>query len=230
MLHQYVRAGLAGETGRQAARLLGNYVGYRQALEQAEAQWMAEQPLAPGEKLERTIALRRQHLGPLTSSQLFAGEDAHQRFLIAREEVRANRDLSNDQRQAALSRLKENLRSGALLVNSKGTSAPEDLRNARENWRKLGLSEATRLQLEQQTLGLVAARDLTGSNSWDWQQRYDHFKKERNLVLRAGLSEEEKQRQIDTLLVPTSIATNWTPSPTGSPSICGQASASARPG
>lgn len=213
----YVEAGLAGETGAQAARILGDYIDYRNALSAAETQWVELEDLDPREKLERTIELRREHMGPLTASQLFAGEDAHQRYLIALEEVRADPDLSREQRQEAVARLREDLRSGALLVNSKGTSAVENLRVERQDWQSMGLSEETRNYLEQQSLGLVAARDLAGSNAQDWQNRYDQFSRQREAILNAGLTEDEKARQVDALMdtyfteAEVEAARNWLP-------------------
>ncbi len=199
-LQRYVEAGLGGETGAQAARILEEYASYRSALAEAEAQWAEDDDLTPKQKLERTIALRREHMDPLTASQLFAGEDAHQRYLIATEEVRANPDLSEDDRRQAMDRLREDLRSGALMVDDEGTGVVEDLRAKRESWQEQRLSEQTRGYLEQQTLGLVAARDLAGSDSDDWQNRYQRFERERDSILRAGLADDEKQRQLETVM------------------------------
>lgn len=216
-LQLYVQAGLAGETGEQAATILGDYVHFRRALEQAENEWMNNGDLSPRQKLDQIIALRREHMGPLTASQLFAGEDAHERYLIAMEEVRSDPGLNVDERQAALSQLRDDLRSGALLVNSEGTSAIEELRAERESWQQLGLSDETRNYLEQQTLGLVAARELAGSETGDWEARYGRFEQERDTVIRAGLGEEEKRRQINELVnqhfsaEEQNAAENWLP-------------------
>lgn len=216
-LKLYVEAGLAGETGAQAARVLGDYINYRKALVTAEGDWAELDNLGPREKLERTIELRRQHMDPLAASQLFAGEDAHQRYLIAMEEIRANRDLTSDQRQESLARLREDLHSGALLVDGKGTDAVENLRSARQSWESMGLSDKTQDYLEQQTLGLVAARDLTGTDAQDWQSRYDQFSRQRDTILNAGLTEAEKTRQVESLMATyfteeeVEAASNWLP-------------------
>lgn len=216
-LKLYVEAGLAGETGAQAARILGDYIGYRKALASAESQWVNMESLTPRDRLERTIALRRQHMDPLTASQLFAGEDAHQRYLIAMEEVRADTSLSSGQRKEALERLREDLHSGVLLVDGDNTEVVTNLRSDRESWAAMGLSDQTRSYLEQQTLGLVAARDLTGSEARDWQNRFDQFSRERDAILSAGLTEDEKTRQadalVDTYFTPEEVkaARNWLP-------------------
>lgn len=216
-LKLYVEAGLAGETGAQAAKVLGDYISYRKALSAAEANWAELDDLGPREKLERAIELRRQHMDPLAASQLFAGEDAHQRYLIAREEVRADHELTNEQRQEALTRLREDLHSGALLVDGKGTDAVKKLRSERQSWESMGLSDKTQDYLEQQTLGLVAARDLTGTDAQDWQSRYDQFSRQRETILHAGLSEEEKARQVRSLMTTyftdeeVEAASNWLP-------------------
>jgi lipase chaperone LimK len=216
-LKLYVEAGLTGETGAQAARILGDYISYRKALAAAETGWRERENLGPSEKLDLAIKLRREHMDPLTASQLFAGEDAHQRYLIAMEEVRADPDLTGEQRQQALSRLREDLNSGALLVDSEGTDAVERLRSERQGWESVGLSDKTQDYLEQQTLGLVAARDLTGTDAQDWQNRYDQFSRERDTILNAGLAEEEKARQVESLMgtyfteEEVEAAGNWLP-------------------
>ena len=156
-------------------------------------------------------------MNPLTASQLFAGEDAHQRYLIEMEEVRSDPDLSGEQRQQALSRLREDLRSGVLLVDAQGSDAVENLRKDRQQWESMGLSDNTRDYLEQQTLGLVAARDLAGTDAGDWQSRYDQFVQQRNAILGAGLAEDEKARQVDELMdtyftsEEVEAAENWLP-------------------
>ncbi|MFC4260775.1 lipase secretion chaperone [Marinobacter lacisalsi] len=216
-LKLYVEAGLAGETGSQAARILGDYINYRKALAAAEADWGKLDDLGPRQKLERAIDLRRQHMDPLAASQLFAGEDAHQRYLIAMEEVRADPDLTGEQRQQALTRLREDLHSGALLVDGKGTDAVEKLRSERQKWESMGLSDETQDYLKQQTLGLVAARDLAGTDTQDWQNRYDQFSQQRNTILNAGLTEDEKARQVESLMATyfteeeVEAASNWLP-------------------
>lgn len=196
----YVEAGLSGDTGIQAAATLGDYIDYRKALSMAEAEWLELENLTPRQKLERTIELRRNHMDPLTASQLFAGEDAHQRYLIAIDDVRSSPDLTKEQRQQALTELRDDLRSGVLLVNSEGTDAVENLRTERQSWESMGLSNGTQAYLEQQTLGLVAARDLTGSDTQDWQNRFDQFSQQRDAILSAGLTENEKARQVEDLM------------------------------
>lgn len=199
-LQRYVEAGLAGETGAQAAQILGDYARYRNALAEAEAQWADEDSLTPRQKLKRTIELRRQHMDPLTASQLFVGEEAHQRYLIATEEIRSDPELSEEQRRQALDRARDDLRSGALLLDQQDSEVADDLRSKRQRWEELGLSDRTRSHLERQTLGLVAARDLVGSSREEWQNRYQQFEQERDSILRAGLAEDEKQRQIEALM------------------------------
>lgn len=195
-LQLYVRAGLAGETGDQAARILGDYVRYRHSLAEAEAAWARNDSLSPRQKLERTIALRREYMDPVTTSQLFAGEDAHQRYLMAMEDIRSNTELSEQQRKEATARVRKDLRSGRLLVDGSDSRLNHNLRQQAEQWKKAGVPEETRRYLEHQSLGLAAARDLAGSDPEDWGRRYRQFEREREAILRAGLTVEEKQRQV----------------------------------
>jgi lipase chaperone LimK len=199
-LKLYVQAGLSGETGAQAAEILEGYVRYRNSLAEAEAEWSSQQDLSPNQRLERTIALRRQYIDPVTASQLFASEDAHQRYLIAMEDIRSDTALTEPEREQALAQVREDLRRGTLLVDSSDGPIASQLRTDREHWQQLGVTDKTLRHLEQQSLGLVAARDLAGSDPHDWQRRYRQFDQEREAVLRAGLAEDEKQRQIEGLV------------------------------
>ncbi len=194
-LRLYVQAGLAGEAGTQAARLLDDYIGYRNSLAEAKNAWAAGDDLSPRQQLERTIALRREHMDPVTASQLFAGEEAHQRYLIAMDDIRSDMQLSEPERQDALARVREDLRSGRLLVDTSDGQVTSRLRQQREQWQQLGLTDDMRRHLARQSLGLVAARDLAGSDAEDWQSRYGQFERERDAILRAGLAEAEKRRQ-----------------------------------
>lgn len=215
-LQLYVQAGLAGETGEQASAILGNYVRYRYNLTDAQQAW-AQEGLTPHQRLERTIELRREAMGPVTASQLFAGEEAHQRYLIGMEEIRTNTRLSEQQRQQAQSAIRDDLRSGRLLVDISDPRVDDRLRQNRAQWQQLGLPEETRHRLERQSLGLIAARDLAGSDSEDWYRRFAQFEREREAIFRAGLTEAEKQRQAEeleaTYFTPAErdAAVNWLP-------------------
>ena len=215
-LQLYVQAGLAGETGEQAAAILGNYVRYRHELRDAQQVW-AQDGLTPRQRLERTIELRREAMGPLTASQLFAGEEAHQRYLIAMEEIRTNTGLSEQQRQQAQADIRDDLRSGRLLVDTSDPRVNDRLRQNRAQWQQLGLPEEIRHRLERQSLGLIAARDLANSDPEDWYRRFVQFELEREAIFRAGLTDAEKQRQAEeleaTYFSPAErdAAVNWLP-------------------
>lgn len=198
----YIEAGLAGVTGRQAAAILDDYFSYREARRALEAHWQRHGSPDPKARLGALADLRRQHLGHTAATQLFGGEEAHQRYLLALTDLRQNPDLSTAERQAAEARLRQELRSGILLVDDRGTAAVDQLRNDQDSWQTLGLSDATRSYLTEQTLGLVSARGLATDlpARQDWQRRYDQFYRQRQLILESGLPETDKRTQIDDAL------------------------------
>lgn len=201
-LKMYVEAGLAGETGAQATAMLGDYFSYREARASAEAHWERQETTDPRERLERLAELRRQHLGPVVANQLYGGEQAHQRYLLALAELRQNPDLADEERQQMRAQLRNDLRAGKLLVDDRGTDALRQLSNDKQRWKEQGLGDDTRNYLQDQTLGLVSARSLATNEQQrdNWQQRYDQFNERRSTILRSGLTESEKIRQIDELL------------------------------
>ena len=201
-LKRYVEAGLAGETGAQAAAMVGDYFRYREAKASAEALWEHQENPDPRQRLEQLAELRRQHLGPAVANQLYGGEQAHQRYLLALAELRRNPDLAETERQQLRAQLRSDLRDGKFLVDDRGTDAIRQLANDSQHWQEQGLTEDTRHYLQDQTLGLVSARSLATSQQQKnhWQQRYDQFSERRDTILRSGLTDPEKVRQIDQLL------------------------------
>lgn len=195
----YIEAGLAGITGQQAAGIVNDYFSYRQARRQLESQWQRQGEPDPRSRLEALADLRRRHLGHTVATQLFGGEEAHHRYLLALTELRKNSALTAAERQTAESTLRQELRAGLLLVDDRGTTAVDQLRNDQSQWQALGLSDDTRGYLREQTLGLVSARGLAVDPPAreDWQRRYDQFYRQRQLILESGLPEADKRRQID---------------------------------
>ena len=69
-------------------------------------------------RFERSVALQNQYLGKAEARQLFGQQRRLQQYLIERQAIQANVDLSAAQRQEALDRVIEQFRSGAELQSA----------------------------------------------------------------------------------------------------------------
>lgn len=69
-------------------------------------------------RFERSVALQNQYLGKAEARQLFGQQRRLQQYLIERQAIQANVDLSAAQRQEALDRVIEQFRSGAELESA----------------------------------------------------------------------------------------------------------------
>lgn len=204
-LQLYVEAGLAGDTGRQAARIVGDYFRYRRAEADFEASLAGtgeDSELSPRQRLEALTELRHEHLGADVANRLYGAQEAHRRYLLALEAVNTDSELSPARKREQRAALREDLQDGTFFVDDRGTDVVAGLEADTRRWQQQGLSEQTRHYLRQQTLGLAASRQLASSarQRQDWQQRYNRFEQDRNRILEAGLTEAEKQAQIEELL------------------------------
>lgn len=204
-LQLYVEAGLAGDTGRQAARIVGDYFRYRRAegdFEATQASNGEDSELTPRQRLEALTELRRKHLGPDVANRLYGGQEAHERYLLALEAVNTDSELSPARKREERAALREDLQDGTFFVDDRDTDVVAGLEADTRRWQQQGLSEQTRHYLRQQTLGLASSRQLAtnAQQRQDWQQRYNRFERDRQRILEAGLTEAEKQAQIGDLL------------------------------
>ncbi len=209
-LQTLITIGLPNEAGVETAEIVGNYFQLLEA-EQQLAQQRQENPGAMNDRdeFERRVKLRREKLGSDVASKLFAGEEAHQRFVYARENINADGELSAEERAQRLQQVKADLENGLFFVDTRDESQLERLREDLSQWQQQSLSAGTVDYLKYQTLGLLAAKQQLGSSAaaTDWQRRFDYFSQQRQAVLSAGLSAAQARAQIEALL-----AENFSPS------------------
>lgn len=199
-LQDMIRAGLSGPAGEQTASIVGNYYRYRKALQTLEAK-----PTAPAgsdtdrARVERLAALRREHLGPVVSTKFYAQDEALQRFLLERQQAES---VSGSGQAANAVQLQRDLENGLFFLPSRNSPAAIELKRQLETLRAQQASDEHIRYVQTQQLGLHTASELarTDAERQDWQRRYAQFRQQRQYVLSAGLSEEDKRAQIDALL------------------------------
>jgi lipase chaperone LimK len=190
-LHTTIRAGLPGPQGERVAKIVDSYYRYRAAFQIYERS--TDAPTTPeGERaqLNYLAALRDQYLGPVVARQFYAEDQALQRFLI---ESKSTRDAAA---------LQKDLENGVLFLDSRTSPAAKELSRQMEQLRAQNASDDYLRYVQTQQLGLYTADALprTETEQRDWQQRYVQFKQERQSILAAGLTEEDKKTQIEQLL------------------------------
>lgn len=120
-LQQVIRAGLPGEGGRQAAKIVRDYHDYHVALRSFEQEFAPPDGLdASGVHYEQLVALRHEHLGYDTAEKLFAREQAHARYTMDSMRVQSASGLSQAQRDEMQRQLKAALPAGVLPGNPTG--------------------------------------------------------------------------------------------------------------
>lgn len=202
-LQELIKMGLPGGAGKETAKIFGDYYQYLEAKNLLDNRnEIKSESQDSRQYLENLVDLRREHLGNDTAAQLYSAQEAHQRFVLENHEINKNQQLSQSEKGEKRAQLKRALQSGLLNIDSRGTDAVENMMQASVQWGEQGLADETQAYLQKQTLGLVAARRLAKNDSQrlEWQQRYSSFESQRAEVINAGLSEQDKQQQIEQLL------------------------------
>lgn len=202
-LQEMIRRGLPGKAGEQTAKIVGDYYGYRQAL----AAFNSQQPTpttpdAERERLEQLAELRQKHLGPVVAARFFAQDEAYERYIIERRRVESNLDLSAEEKASQQAALKQNLLNGAFFFSASESEQAAALADQAERLRQQGATEDYIRYVQTQSLGLQTADGLprTELERQDWERRYTQFQQERQAILTSGLTESDKQAQIDQLM------------------------------
>ena len=191
-LQATLRAGLPGPQGERVAKIVTDYHRYRSALQVYERS--TEAPTTPdGERtrLDYLAQLRDEYLGPVVARQFYAEDQALQRYLLETRSAGADTTA-----------LQKELQNGVFYLDSRTSSDAKELSRQMQQLREQGASDEYVKYVQQQQLGLYTANELPRADAEqsDWQQRYAQFKQERELVLSAGLAEQDKQAQIEQLL------------------------------
>lgn len=114
------RVGFLAQQGQPApiaddlAHTLKGFLRYRQAERDLESARDGDsRSLTAQMGYERSVALQNRYLGEIQAGQLFGQQRRLQQYLIKRQAIQANPDLSAAQRQDALNRASERFKSGS---------------------------------------------------------------------------------------------------------------------
>jgi hypothetical protein len=101
------------------ADTLKGFLRYRQAIRESTLASDSGNPaVAARTRFERSVVLQNRYLGDARAEQLFGQQRRLQRYLIERQAIHANPDLSAAQRQKALDRASERFKSGSGLESA----------------------------------------------------------------------------------------------------------------
>lgn len=190
-----------------AKRVLARYIAYRQALAglQADARLSGPDAAALKRRLAVLRSLRAQYFGPREIAAIFGREDAANADALARMEIRDDRTLTPQQKQARLAALDAGL--------------PADVRAAREaplkivrvqeqaeRLRASGAGEEDVFRMRAEAFGADAAQRLADVDREEvaWKRRIDVYLAERRglrdeaeiAALRSRMFSEDEQRRL----------------------------------
>lgn len=200
-LQLLLQATLPEGIGSQISDIVGNYFHYKKAYQQLSNDTGATfDPTGTRDQFEEITALQQEYLGADVASGLFGRQHAFTRFAIEQSSVLRDSGLSANDKSEQLAQLRTDLEDGFLFFDSRDMREIDDMQS-----QLTYISQSTNPELhgfiKKQTLQLVAAKQST-QNSVErrrWNQRYHEFNDERQLVLSAGLSDSDKQAQLEQL-------------------------------
>ena len=198
---------LGSPAGEQAAALLRDYAGYRQAEEGYMDQAMFLMPEDGSEMamleqhLEDLAALRREHFDEDIADSLFAQDEQMARYELERLRLEQDPALDEQARSERLAELEESLpEEYRSAVASDPVSA--EVNREVDRLRSEGADERAILEARAEHLGWEAAEELQRSEQamGEWDARVDGYLSARD-ALRAqeGLADADRQRQLDQL-------------------------------
>lgn len=192
-VQKIIRAGVPGPEGARVAKIVADYYRYRSALQVYEGATNAP-TTSDGARtqLNYLASMRDKYLGPVVARRFYAEDEALQRYLID----------SKGATGADAAALQRDLQNGVMYLGSRTSPQAEALNQEMQSLRAQGASEDYLRYVQQQQLGLYTANTLarTPTEQRDWQLRYTQFLRDRQAILDAGLTEEDKKKQIETLL------------------------------
>jgi lipase chaperone LimK len=149
---------------------------------------------------EKLVQLRRAFLGDETADKLFAKEDTQARHMFAAIAIQRNANATADDKQRQQDELQEKLNDHLLALGQlpPDEAAAEKVRRLREK----GASSADIYSARESILGADSARQLAAADREEiqWQARFNGFWQARGHVIRAGLDQVDRDRQIEQLL------------------------------
>ncbi len=190
-----------------AKRVLARYIAYRQALAglQADRRLTGQDAAALKRRLNALRGLRAQYFSQREIAAIFGREDAANADALARLEIREDRTLGAQQKQARLAALDEALPADVRAARE----APLKIVRVQEEAERLragGAGEEDVFRLRAEAFGVDAAQRLADLDREEaaWRRRIDAYLAERRglrdeaqiAALRRRLFSEEEQRRV----------------------------------
>ena len=190
-----------------AKRVLTRYIAYRQALVglQADRRLTGADAAALKRRLTALRGLRAQYFSPREIAAIFGREDAANAEALARMEIRDDRSLSAQQKQARLAALDAGLPADVRAARE----APLKIVRVQEEAERLragGAGEEDVFRLRAEAFGADAAQQLADVDQEEaaWKRRIDAYLAERRglhdevavAALRNRMFSEDEQRRL----------------------------------
>jgi len=156
-----------------------------------------------GDDIRSQMAKRRQQrdqiMGPQLSATLFENDDAYDEFSLSRTDVMRS-NLSDAEKERAIEELEDSLPE-QLASQYKQQRALKALNRKEASMRERGASEAEIYAMHQEEFGSEAAIRLEqlSIQREQWQQRYNQYKPQRDLIKQSSLADSDQQQQLEAL-------------------------------
>jgi lipase chaperone LimK len=178
-LQDFIQSELPGMAGKQASDIISNYYEYRVAESELLEQNLSLAERAATFDFEELFNMRRAYLGQDVADMLFAEEEMLTRYTFALMELDQNPDLSSEQKKERQKTLESEIRLQIAALNE--TDPPVESR-----YDSTGDSSSE-----------IAGQST--ENDTAWSERFLSYWGERQNIISAGLSENDKQQQITRL-------------------------------
>ncbi|OGB21446.1 MAG: hypothetical protein A3I66_18120 [Burkholderiales bacterium RIFCSPLOWO2_02_FULL_57_36] len=201
-LEERCKEGLPDHAARDAHRFLHAYIAYRKAESEIEAQPHNADTTTAEARLNLTIALRRAHFGAQVADALFAAGEAQSRFGIQATRIQADPNLSKFEKSTRLEALRKTISEEGALEKDESAQAQQLMERQVALLRGRGAPESEVQQLRQQSLGAQEAQIISDMETQqaEWERRYQAFLQQKNAILSTGMSEQNRQENVDALL------------------------------
>lgn len=190
----------------QAMQLLKRYIDYKIALAETILEPVSElsggEPHTNIQMRKQTIeATRRDYFTEVEYDQFFSDEARYDQFMLDHLAVTKDTSLSVEQRHLKLVAIEQQLPEHIQKTRQKVTQYANLYEDA-NSLRVSGASIEQIYALREQELGSDAALALAelDEQRLHWKQRLDNYVIQRNRLLVAGLSDEDKDRAVENLI------------------------------
>lgn len=201
LMEQWARQNAGAIAAADLLDLLDRYHHYRTAFASGDyaAHYSGNGDDDIRRKLQMRQQLRQDTFGADTANTLFADEDRYDRFSLERHDIMTS-DRSDEEKAAALQALRHTLPEPL----AKQYQQQYDLQHlpAREqSMKQQGANAADLYAFRQQQFGEAAAMRLQKleEQRLAWQNRYQNYTQQRDLINHAALSSNDKKEQLDAL-------------------------------